>query len=83
MMDDMNNMMSGSMMWHHYTYMYVYPTIVGLVVLAGIVYLIYWLFAKQGSVPLKKQTPLEILKVRYAKGEVSGKEFEKMKRQLE
>lgn len=83
MMNTMDSMMSGSMMWHHYLYMYLYPTVVGVVVLAGIVYLIYWLFAKQGSVPLKKQTPLEILRVRYAKGEVSEKEFEKMKRQLE
>lgn len=33
-----------------------------------------------GPVP---QTPLEILKGRYARGEISQEEFEKMKRELE
>ncbi|MBI1969888.1 SHOCT domain-containing protein [Candidatus Woesearchaeota archaeon] len=78
----MMHTMSGNMYWHHITYMYLYPTIVGLLILAGIVYLIYWLFAKQ-DVSLKKQSPLEILKLRYAKGEITEKQLQQMKKQLQ
>ncbi len=32
--------------------------------------------------PTEKETPLEIAKRRYAKGEISGEEFEVIKQQL-
>ena len=79
----MHETMSGTMMWHHVMYMYLFPTIVGLVILAAVVYLIYWLFTKQKGVSLKGQTPVDMLHMRYAKGEISKKQFQKMKRQLE
>lgn len=73
---------TGTLPWHHYLYMYLYPTVVGLVVLTGIVYLIYWLFAQRGGNALKSQSPLDLLKIRYAKGEITDQQFQKMRRQL-
>lgn len=52
-------------------------------VLAGVVFLIRWLF-HDGAVksPLGYETPLDVLKKRYAKGEIDREEFESRKRDL-
>lgn len=51
-----------------------------VLVIAGIVYLVKYLSQNQN----KKQdkTPLDILKERYAKGEIDKEEFEKRKKDL-
>ena len=51
-----------------------------ILVIFGVVYLIQ-LIAK-GSRQGDKETPLDILKKRYAKGELTFKEFEKMKKDV-
>jgi putative membrane protein len=63
---------AGGLMW-----------IVLLVLIAVVVYLI--LKSSKSSMPQDnyKETPLEILKKRYANGEISRDEFEKMKRDIE
>jgi len=48
-------------------------------IIAGIVALVRYLRASK----LPTKTPLEILKERYAKGEITKEEFEKMKTDLE
>ena len=54
------------------------------VVLAGIIVLIRWLIAKGGDgAPRTAETALDILKKRYAKGEIDKEEFEEKKRVLE
>lgn len=48
--------------------------------------LIFWIFATPYDVPgqkKKKDAPLDILKRRYASGEISSQEFEERKKVLE
>ena len=59
-------------------------------VIGGIVWLVVWL-ARGGAqsasrvltnTPIGNQTPLDIVKARYAKGEITKEQFEEMKRDL-
>ncbi|MDA8325039.1 MAG: SHOCT domain-containing protein [Nitrospiraceae bacterium] len=52
-----------------------------LLVILGIVYLVKAL-AGRGAAPLKEETPLDILKKRYAKGEIDAEEFARRKKDL-
>lgn len=55
-----------------------------LILLLGLA-VVYFLLKKQGEsrlVEASRETPLEILKRRYAKGEISREQFEEMKKDL-
>ena len=53
-------------------------------IVAGIVMLFGWLRrSKRREFPGHRETPLDILKKRYAQGEVSKDEFDRMKKDLE
>ena len=58
--------------------------IVPLLLIGAIVYALGWRpqFNQTGPAPTS-QTPLEILKARYAGGEITGEEYEQMRRDLE
>lgn len=56
-----------------------------LLILGGIVLLVYWIikqFAPGSTSPESKSKALEVLKERYAKGEISEKEYKRMKKEL-
>jgi|Deesub1362A_J573_1020465.scaffolds.fasta_scaffold31992_1 putative membrane protein len=56
-----------------------------LLILGGIILLIYWIvkqFTPGGTSLESKNKALEVLKERYAKGEISEKEYKKMKKEL-
>ena len=56
-----------------------------LLIITGVVLLIIWLVRKtsaSGSAEIKKDSALEILKTRYARGEISKKEYDEMKKDL-
>lgn len=57
-----------------------------LLILGGIILLVYWIikqFVPGGaSTPSSTSRALEILKERYAKGEITKKEYERMKKEL-
>lgn len=85
MMHDMMSCGAGEscgMMAHMY-YFYLWPTIIGILFIVATVYIIYWLFANEKGLSLRKETPLDILKARYARGDISKKQFDAMKRELE
>ena len=51
--------------------------------LAGFIYLIIWLAGKQGKGSSKdKADPMDIVKERYPRGEITKEEFEKIKKDL-
>lgn len=54
-------------------------------IIYGLIYLVRWLSDrdKSGGAGKTPQAPLEILKMRYAKGEISREEFERMKKDLD
>ena len=53
-----------------------------VLVVLGIVVLVKWLVGGRPSEPGSRGRALEILKERYAKGELTGEQFEQMKRAL-
>lgn len=64
---------------------FLFMLIIPILIIGGIVWLVAAL-ARGGQVPLlltsQRETPLDILKARYAKGEVTKEQFEEMKRDL-
>jgi len=57
--------------------------IIFLIVIGVAVYLVVQATKSKGPESPYKETPMEILKKRYAKGEITKEEFEKMKKDLE
>jgi putative membrane protein len=53
-----------------------------VLIIAGIVALGKWIFDRSSDAPRRK-TALDILKERYARGEIEKDEFERKKRDLE
>ncbi len=76
-------MMSGSMMGMMNTgmmgYSYGYSNLLWLLIIA-LLFLAVWIAYNYG---VRKDNPLEILKKRYARGEITRKQFEEMKKKLE
>ena len=52
-------------------------------VIAALVFFIRWLAQQGRGAPSGGEAPLEILRRRYARGEISQEEYERMKRDLE
>lgn len=83
MMDGMDSMMAnGSMGMHHFLYMWLYPTIVGMLFFAALILLLYWLFNRRLPGIRLKESPDEILKMRLAKGEITKPQYTRMRRLL-
>ena len=65
-----------------YGYNWIFMMFFGMLLIAGIVLLAVWLFRQSGTGRGKEETPLDILKRRYAQGEIDKEEFEQKKRDL-
>ncbi len=54
-----------------------------VLVIAAAVWLVLWLARRMGVVGPARDTPLDILKTRYARGEITKMQFEEMRHELE
>jgi len=54
-----------------------------IAIIVGVVFLIKWIISQNQTNERKDENPLDILKRRYAKGEITKEEFEEVKRDLE
>jgi len=70
-------MMDGGMMGFGWLVMILFWGAVAV----GVVLVVRWFLAQQAG--RKEESPLEILKRRYAAGEISKEEYERMRRELE
>ena len=57
--------------------------IIFLIVIGFLIYFIVQAQKTKGQSSTQNESPLDILKRRYAKGEIAKEEFERMKRDLE
>jgi len=75
-MGEWGHMMGGTVMW------VIFPVIV-LIVLGFVIYFILQSSREKSSgSPSTMETPMDILKKRYAKGEITKEEFDRMKKDL-
>ena len=67
-----------------YDYTWIFMVFVGLLLIIGIALLAAWLFRHSNKRRYRdnEETTLEILKKRYARGEIDKEEFEQKKRDL-
>jgi putative membrane protein len=78
-----NGMMNGWGMMN--PLMWIFMFVFWGIVILGLIFLVRWLIGLGKSEKEKQgpETPLDILKVRYAKGEINKEQFEQMKKDLE
>jgi len=69
------HMMGGTLMW------IIFPVVV-LIILGVVIYLILQSTKPKSFDNSFRETPMDILKKRYAKGEITKEEFERMKKDL-
>lgn len=71
------------MMWGGYGFMGVFMWIFWILVIVGVVFLVKWIVLQgKQSQPSHEENPLDILKRRYARGEINKEEFEQKKKDL-
>src|SRR3990167_5718931 len=83
----MMNMMGRGMMGNYYPASYDYSNygywnIFWILLLAVVIFLIVWIIYRFGIKNISSETPLNILRKRFAKGEITKKEFENMKKDM-
>ena len=57
--------------------------IILLIVIGLVIYFIVQAQNKKSETPTQNESPMDILKRRYAKGEITREEYERMKKDLE
>lgn len=80
MIDMMNNGQGGWMMDGG---MWPYSILLWILIITGIVFIIQWLTERNRNVSSSTESALDVLKKRYAGGEIDRDTFEQMKRDIE
>ncbi len=73
----------GPMMHYGFGYGGMFMWIIFLIVIGLLIYFFVQSQNTKGKMPTENESPLDILKRRYAKGEITREEFDKMKKDLE
>ena len=73
----------GPMMHYGFGYGGMFMWIIFLIVVGLLIYFIVQVQKTKGQTPAQGETHMDILKKRYAKGEISKEDFDRMKRDLE
>ena len=73
----------GNMMHYGFGYGGMFMWIIFLIVIGLLIYFIVQAQKTKGQTPSQNESPLDILKRRYAKGEIAREEYERMKKDLE
>ena len=73
----------GSMMHYGFGYGGTFMWIIFLIVIGLLIYFIVQAQKTKGQSPKQTESPLDILKRRYAKGEIAREEYERMKKDLQ
>ena len=76
--------MMGSMMYGPYGGWMFFHFLFWILVIIGVILLIVWLVRQPGRYEPghSEESPLDILRRRYARGEISKEEFERMKKDI-
>ena len=72
----------GSMMHYGFGNGGMFMWIIFLIVIGLLIYFVVQAQKTKGQTPTQNESPLDILKRRYAKGEIAREEYEKMKKDL-
>jgi len=70
------------MMWGNQGFMGGFMWIFWIAIIVGIFFLVKWIVMQSRPGEQKGENPLEILKKRYARGEIDKEEFEQKKKDL-
>jgi len=62
--------------------MWFFSILFWVVIIAGVVFIVKWMMGRDKEISPFNESPLEILKKRYAKGEIDQKTFEQMKKDI-
>jgi len=73
----------GPMMHYGFGYGGMFMWIIFLIVIGLLIYFFVQSQNTKSKTPTESESPLDILKRRYAKGEITSEEYEKMKKELE
>ncbi|MDI6742884.1 MAG: SHOCT domain-containing protein [Smithella sp.] len=73
----------GPMMHYGFGYGGMFMWVIFLIVVGVLIYFIVQAQKTKGQTPAQGESPLDILKKRYAKGEISKEDFDRMKHDLE
>src|SRR3989339_893117 len=79
----MINMMMGNYPANYDYSNYGYWNIFWILFFVAVIFLIVWIIHRFGIKNTALETPLDILRKRFAKGEITKKEFENMKKEME
>ena len=73
----------GPMMHYGYGYGGMFMGIIFLIAIGSLIYFVVQAQKTKGQTPTQNESHLDILKRRYAKGEIAKEEYERMKKDLE
>jgi len=72
----------GHMMHNGFGYGGIFMWIIFLVAIAALIYFLFQSQKKQDQPPVQNESPLDVLKRRYANGEIDKEEYDKIKKDL-